>query len=105
MISKQRRAWAAASGSTPPPGRIGAVPDTKTRSPTRSARLNPIRSSNGDPDVARRRSTWNNKPHTRKGRRQTRRRIELVSAAVLAGDHELGQALRRLPKPAEVGRP
>ena len=35
------------------PGQIGAVPDTSTRSPTRNARLIPIRGSYGDPE-----KTW-----------------------------------------------
>ena len=39
MISKQRRACAAGSGSTVPSGHCGAVPATTTRSPTRTARL------------------------------------------------------------------
>ncbi len=38
MISRHRRAWAAGSGSQEPSGQIGAVPDTSTRSPTRTAR-------------------------------------------------------------------
>ena len=42
MISKQRRACTPASGSHEPSGQIGAVPDTSTRSPTRTARLMPI---------------------------------------------------------------
>ena len=41
MISQQRRAWAAGSGSQPPSCHTGAVPETSTRSPTRTARLNP----------------------------------------------------------------
>ena len=50
MISRQRRAWARGSGFTEPSGQIGAVPDTTTRSPTRTARLKPIAASNGLPD-------------------------------------------------------
>jgi hypothetical protein len=41
MISKQRRAWTFTSGGQDPSGQTGAVPDTITRSPTRTARLNP----------------------------------------------------------------
>jgi hypothetical protein len=50
MISKQRRAWVAASSGQEPSGHTGPVPETRTRSPTRTARLNPIVGSNGDPD-------------------------------------------------------
>jgi hypothetical protein len=57
MISKQRRAWISGSGSQLPSGQIGAVPETMTRLPTRTARLNPIDDSNGDPDRMRFRST------------------------------------------------
>ncbi len=53
MISKQRRAWAPASGAQEPSGHTGAVPDTSTRSPTRTARLKPMEASNGDPEL-----TW-----------------------------------------------
>ncbi len=53
MISKHRRAWTAASGSQDPSGQIGAVPDTSTRSPARTARLIPMRGSYGEPD-----DTW-----------------------------------------------
>src|SRR3954469_8458648 len=56
MISMHRVACAAASGSQEPSGHIGAGPDTTTRSPTRTARLNPIVASNGDPDAMFRRS-------------------------------------------------
>ncbi len=52
MISRQRRACAAGSGSTSPDGHTGAVPETSTRSPTRTARLNPMLASNGEPDDA-----------------------------------------------------
>ena len=54
MISRQRLAWTAGSGSQDPSGHTGAVPDTSTRSPTRTARLNPISSSKGEPLAARR---------------------------------------------------
>jgi signal transduction histidine kinase len=50
MISKQRRAWALASGGQLPSGQIGAVPETNMRSPTRTARLKPIVFSNGEPE-------------------------------------------------------
>jgi hypothetical protein len=56
MMAKHRRAWVAGSGSHDPSGQTGAVPLTTTRCPTRTARLNPIRDSNGDPDDTRRRS-------------------------------------------------
>jgi len=55
-ISQQRRAWAEGSGSTRPSGHTGAVPETETVLPTRTARLKPIEPSNGDPERARRRS-------------------------------------------------
>ena len=42
MISRQRRAWTAGSGSQDPSGHTGAVPDTKTCRPTRTARENPM---------------------------------------------------------------
>lgn len=42
IISRQRPAWTAGSGSHSPSGQIGAVPDTKIRLLTRTARLNPI---------------------------------------------------------------
>jgi hypothetical protein len=58
MISKQRLACAYGSGSTEPSGQIGAVPETMTRSPTRTARQNPIVSSKGDPDLTRRRCVF-----------------------------------------------
>jgi hypothetical protein len=57
MMSKQRRAWIATSGSTVPSGHCGAVPDTTTRSPTRTARLYPTVGSKGDPEEMRRRPT------------------------------------------------
>src|SRR3954469_2704658 len=56
MISKQRRACTAGSGSQEPSGHTGAVPDTSTRSPARIAREKPIGASKGEPDDARRRS-------------------------------------------------
>jgi len=45
MISRQRLACRPGSGSHEPSGQIGAVPDTSTRSPTRTARLKPISGS------------------------------------------------------------
>ena len=56
MISRHRFGLHAGSGSQEPSGHTGAVPETKIRSPTRSARENPIVSSYGDPDETRRRS-------------------------------------------------
>jgi hypothetical protein len=56
MIARHRRAWFAGSGSHDPSGQTGAVPLTRTRCPTRTARLNPTCGSNGDPDETRRRS-------------------------------------------------
>ena len=53
MISRQRRAWISGSASQEPSGQIGAVPDTSTRSPTRSARLKPISPSWGEPEATR----------------------------------------------------
>jgi len=50
MMSRQRVAWASGSGSTDPSGQIGAEPLTITRSPTTTARQNPITGSNGDPE-------------------------------------------------------
>jgi len=38
MISKHRLAWTYASDWTDPSGQTGAVPETRTRSPMRSAR-------------------------------------------------------------------
>lgn len=57
MISRQRRAWTSGSGSHEPSGHTGAVPDTSTRSPTRTARLKPILGSQGEPDETRRRAS------------------------------------------------
>ena len=56
MISKQRRACTAGSGSHDPSGQIGAVPETNTRSPTRTARLMPILGSYGEPEETFRRA-------------------------------------------------
>ena len=42
-ISRQRRAWAAGSGSHEPSGHTGPVPDTQTRSPTRIARFSSVK--------------------------------------------------------------
>src|SRR6266576_1045207 len=56
MISRHRRAWTPGSGSQEPSGQTGAVPDTSTRSPTRTARLNPMVGSKGDPEDTRCRS-------------------------------------------------
>lgn len=50
MISRQRRVCAAGSGSHDPSGHTGAVPDTKTWLPARSAREKPMVDSNGDPE-------------------------------------------------------
>src|SRR4051794_14157404 len=55
-ILKQRIACANTSGSQEPSGHTGPVPETSTRSSTRIAREKPIGPSNGEPDVARRRS-------------------------------------------------
>jgi signal transduction histidine kinase len=52
MMSKQRRACSPASSGQLPSGHIGAVPETKTCSPTRTARLKPIVCSKGEPDRA-----------------------------------------------------
>ena len=49
MISMQRAAWIAGSESQEPSGQTGAVPETSTLSPSRTARLKPIRPSNGEP--------------------------------------------------------
>lgn len=51
MISKQRRACSPGSSGHDPSGQIGPVPDTSTRSPTRTAREKPMLASNGEPDV------------------------------------------------------
>ena len=51
MISRQRAACAPGSSSCVPSGQIGAVPATHTWSPTRTARLNPMVGSYGEPDV------------------------------------------------------
>ena len=52
-----RIAWLKTSGSQEPSGHTGPVPDTSTRSPTRIAREKPIGPSNGESEVARRRSS------------------------------------------------
>jgi hypothetical protein len=51
MISMHRVACVFTSASQEPSGQIGAVPDTITRSPTRTALEKPTMSSNGDPDL------------------------------------------------------
>src|ERR687886_2396541 len=56
MIARTRRAWISGSGSQEPSGQIGAVPDTSTRVPLRTALLNPICGSYGDPEEIRCRS-------------------------------------------------
>jgi hypothetical protein len=53
MISRQRRVCTAASSGQLPSGHTGAVPDTSTLLSTRTARLNPIRGSNGEPEDTR----------------------------------------------------
>jgi hypothetical protein len=55
MIAKHRRAWRAASSGHEPSGNTGAVPETRTRSPTRRAREKPIVVSKGEPEETRRR--------------------------------------------------
>ena len=50
MIAKHRRAWSPASSGQRPPSTTGPVPETTTRSPTRTARLKPMVGSNGEPD-------------------------------------------------------
>ena len=50
MISRHRAAWTPASSGQLPSGHTGAVPDTTTRLPTRTARLKPIVVSNGEPE-------------------------------------------------------
>src|SRR5690349_23813225 len=52
-----RIAWLNTSGSQEPSGHTGPVPDTSTRSPARIAREKPIGPSNGESEVARRRSS------------------------------------------------
>src|SRR4051794_19070100 len=52
-----RIAWLKTSGSQDPSGHTGPVPDTSTRSPARTAREKPIGPSNGESEVARRRSS------------------------------------------------
>ena len=53
MISKQRCVCAPASSGHDPSGHTGPVPETHTRSPTRSARLKPIVGSKGEPEETR----------------------------------------------------
>src|SRR3954470_136461 len=84
-ISMQRRICAAGSASSAP---TGPVPETSTRSPTRTARLNPISGSNGEPDEARRRST------SASGGPDLLRRL----VAFLAGRPELVARLRLLDR-------
>ena len=50
MISRHLCAWTPGSGSQPPSDQTGAVPETRTRSPTRKARLNPMEDSYGESD-------------------------------------------------------
>src|SRR4030081_3616449 len=57
MIWKQRFACTWGSGSQEPSGQTGAVPETSTRGPTRSALLNPMVDSKGEPDETRCRSS------------------------------------------------
>src|SRR5690349_12845060 len=45
-------------GGSASPGMIGAVPETQTRSPIRTAREYPTRSSNAEPEVMSWRSRW-----------------------------------------------
>ncbi len=53
MIAKQRRAWRPASSGHEPSGKTGVVPETRTRSPTRTARENPMVGSKGEPEAMR----------------------------------------------------
>ena len=53
MIVKQRRAWTAMSSGQEPSGKTGVVPETRTRSPTRTAREKPMVGSNGEPEEMR----------------------------------------------------
>ena len=53
MIVKQRRAWALTSSGHEPSGNTGVVPETRTRSPTRTAREKPMVGSKGDPEAMR----------------------------------------------------
>jgi hypothetical protein len=55
MIAKQRRAWRPASSGHEPSGNTGPVPETRTRSPTRTAREKPMVGSKGEPEEMRRR--------------------------------------------------
>ena len=92
MISRQRRAWTPGSGSTDPSGQIGAVPATMTRSPTRTARLNPTVVSNGLPEEM----FWRSMPPTlaQPAVRSTRVFALLVPAAVRYAQSALMRALR-----------
>ena len=65
MISRHRRVWAPTSSWQVSSGHTGAVPDTTTRSPTRTARENPILRSNGDPELIRTRSAMRPKSYVR----------------------------------------
>src|SRR5687767_2525389 len=101
MISKQRRACTSGSGSQEPSGQIGAVPDTSTLSPTRTARLIPILPSYGEPDEARRRSAISGPPPLRQvllhplqrlGETVVRRRERDAEEALAAGPvHRAGR--------------
>src|ERR1017187_582707 len=53
MISKHRRARRPPSTGDVPSDHTGPVPDTRTRSPTWTARLNPMTASNGEPEEVR----------------------------------------------------
>src|SRR5687768_17548247 len=77
MISMHLAVWAPGSGSQLPSGQIGAVPETITRSPTRSARAKPKRGSKGEPDPIRTRSVTS-------GRRQ---RVLALGKLLEADDH------------------
>ena len=55
-ISQQRRAWSAVDSGQPPSGMTGPVPETRTRSPARTAREKPITGSYGEPEAIRWRS-------------------------------------------------
>jgi len=55
MIVKQRRAWTSTSSGHEPSGKTGAVPETRTRSPMRTAREKPMVVSKGEPEAMRRR--------------------------------------------------
>ena len=57
MISKQRRACRPASAGHSPSEKTGPEPETRTRFPTRTARLKPIVGSKGDPELTSWRAT------------------------------------------------